>query len=203
MTEKRDELLSHEADGIREFDNAMPRWWLYIFYFTMVFAVVYFANYHLLPTPLVGRASLVDEYRDDVTRSASLAPAVVHAAAVGLLTDAGSLEQGRLIFNGDANVCSSCHRADLGGLVGPNLTDEYWLHGCSPAEIANSIRVGYPAKGMMPFGTGQRLSDEQVAQLVSYIVSRRDTHPENPKPKDQERDAPCEAGGAAPRGSDR
>ena len=190
--EKRDELMSHEADGIREFDNALPRWWLYIFYFTMAFALVYFVNYHVLPTPLVGRASLIDEYQADVARAASLAPVASSASgAIQPLMDQASLEKGRAIFEGDANVCASCHRPDLGGMVGPNLTDEYWLHGCTAADIATSIRGGYPKKGMLPFGTGQRLSDEQVVQVASYILSKRDSHPANPKSIDPARDQPC------------
>lgn len=195
MKQKRDELLSHEADGIHEFDNALPRWWLYIFYFTIGFAVVYLVNYHVLPTPLVGRAGLVAEYQADVARAASLAPVSSGGPTMlRALTDQASLEKGRAVFEGDTNVCASCHRPDLGGLVGPNLTDDYWLHGCSPAEIANSIRTGYPQKGMMPFGTGQRLSDEQVLQVTSYILSKHDSHPAAPKAIDPARDQRCNGG---------
>lgn len=190
--EKRDELLSHEADGIREFDNALPRWWLYIFYFTIGFAFVYFVNYHVLPTPLVGRPNLVAEYRADVVRAASLLPVVSGGSGViRPLMDQASLEKGRAIFEGETNVCASCHRPDLGGLVGPNLTDDYWLYGCTPSEIVTSIRSGYPQKGMLPFGTGQRLSDEQVLQVASYIISKHDTHPQAPKAIDTAREQRC------------
>lgn len=195
---KRDELLSHDADGIREFDNALPRWWLYGFYFTIAFAVVYFANYHLLPTPVFGKPTVTAEYEESV-RLASLAPRAADAASapVALLTDAASLEQGRAIFEGPTNVCFSCHRADLGGMVGPNLTDEYWLHGCTPAQLVTNIKKGFPEKGMMPFGTGQHLSDEQVLQVASYVLSKRGTNPAAPKAREPERDAACDPTGPA------
>lgn len=193
MTSKRDELLAHDADGIREFDNALPRWWLYGFYFTIAFAVVYFTNYHLLSTPLVGRSRLAAEYADDVARHAASQPkpSPDSAAPIVALTDAHSLEEGREIFEGQTNVCFSCHRADLGGLVGPNLTDDYWLHGCTAAALVANVKSGFPTKGMLPFGTGQKLTDEQVVQVVSYVMSKRGSNPANPKPIDPERDQVC------------
>lgn len=200
MTDKkRDELLSHDADGIREFDNALPRWWLYGFYFTIVFGVAYFVNYHLLPSPIFGRATLVAEYEDSVRLAAASAPRAGgggSAAPIVALTDAASLEKGRAIFEGPTNVCFSCHRPDLGGLVGPNLTDDYWLHGCSAAQIAANIKTGFPEKGMLPFGSGQHLSDEEVLQVVSYVLSRHDSHPPDPKAREPERDKRCRPDGS-------
>jgi cytochrome c oxidase cbb3-type subunit 3 len=189
----RDRLLEHEADGIREFDNALPRWWLYGFYLTIVFAAVYVVNYHLLASPLFGRPGMVAEYEAEVqaaTRVAS-SPAAVPAIALAALRDEPSLAQGRSIFESPDNVCSSCHRADLGGTIGPNLTDEYWLHGCSVQQIVTSIRTGFPMKGMMPFGTGKPLTDAQLLQVASYVMARRGSSPADPKPIDPERDVVC------------
>ncbi|MEO8076708.1 MAG: cbb3-type cytochrome c oxidase N-terminal domain-containing protein, partial [Acidobacteriota bacterium] len=189
----RDELLDHEADGIREFDNALPRWWLYGFYLSIVFAIVYLVNYHVLPRPLVGHAGMIAEYQAELeaaSRTAALRPAVAHAA-LAQLTDAASLAKGQAIFEGPDNVCFSCHRADLGGVVGPNLTDDVWLHGCGMGDVMASIKTGYPLKGMLPFGIGKPLTDEQVQELASYVLSKRGSAPASPKPIDAERDRAC------------
>ena len=189
----QDRLLDHEADGIREFDNALPRWWLYGFYLTIVFAAVYVVNYHVLAAPLFGRPGMVAEYEAEVEAAprVTAAPASGPAVALVALRDEPSLAQGRSIFEGPDNVCSSCHRADLGGTIGPNLTDEYWLHGCSVQQIVTSIRTGFPMKGMMPFGTGKPLTDTQVLQVASYVMARRGSSPADPKPIDPERDVAC------------
>ena len=192
---KRDELLDHDADGIREFDNALPRWWLYGFYFTIAFAVVYMLNYHVLPTPVFGKAGMAAEYQAELhaAKDTARVPAPTGAAnrALVALTDEPSLAKGRAIFESPDNVCSSCHRPDLGGMVGPNLTDDYWLHGCSVRDIATSIKTGYPLKGMMPFGTGKPLTDEQLLQVASYVLAKRGSSPTGPKPIESERDVIC------------
>ena len=190
---KADELLDHDADGIRELDNDLPRWWLYGFYLTIVGAALYFMNYHVLPTPLVGAASSQAEYEAEVGAAAAARTArgAGPAAALAVLTDAASLEKGRAIFENPNSLCFSCHRQDLGGLVGPDLTDSAWLHGCSIAEVTTSIRTGYPVRGMLPFGGGATLDDTQLQQLASYVLSRRGSAPANPKPSDPERDKPC------------
>jgi cytochrome c oxidase cbb3-type subunit 3 len=193
MTQKKDELLEHDADGIREFDNALPRWWLYGFYFTIAFSVVYFVNYHLLTKPVFGAQSVAAEYREDVERARlqHKGPRQQGGAAIAALSDQASLDKGRAIFEGSDNTCFACHRPDLGGLVGPNLTDEYWIHGCTPAELFNNVRTGFPQKGMLAFGTGKTLTDEQVVQVISYVLSKKGSHPVNPKAIDPEREKAC------------
>jgi cytochrome c oxidase cbb3-type subunit 3 len=192
---KHDELLDHDADGIREFDNDLPRWWLYGFYFTIVFAAFYLVNYHVLPRPLVGRAGMVAEYEAEVEAASRAAavrpPAATSGVVLAALTDPASLEKGRAIFEGADNTCFSCHRKDLGGLVGPNLTDNLWLHGCSIQDVVNGITTGYPLKGMLPFGVGKPLTDEQVLQVASYVLSKRGSSPAAPRPPDAERDKEC------------
>ena len=151
MRRDRDELLDHEADGIREFDNDLPKWWLYGFYFTIVFSAIYLVNYHVLPTPLFGAPTVIAEYEAEMKAAATFQaahraqpPAGGAASAAAALTDASSLEKGRAIFESTGSLCSSCHRPDLGGLVGPNLTDEGWLHGCGLNDVMTSVRTGYP-----------------------------------------------------------
>jgi cytochrome c oxidase cbb3-type subunit 3 len=191
----RDELLDHDADGIREFDNALPRWWLYGFYFTIALGVVYLLNYHVLATPLVGRSGMVAEYDASVAaaKAANAGRGGGGGTAVKLttLTDEKSLDAGKAIFDGPDNVCYSCHRPDLGGMIGPNLTDDFWLHGCGIDAVVKSIKTGFPVKGMMPFGTGKPLTDEQVLQVASYVLSKHGTNPANPKPREPDRDVEC------------
>jgi cytochrome c oxidase cbb3-type subunit 3 len=192
---RSDELLDHEADGIHEFDNALPRWWLYGFYFTIAFAAIYLMNYHVLPRPLYGRAGMVAEYHAELEAASKTAPSGPHTAKESIvlvaLTDQSSLEKGRAIFDGPDNTCFSCHRNDLGGLVGPNLTDDKWLHGCTIQDVVTSITTGFPPKGMLPYGIGKPLREEQVLQVASYVLSKRGSMPAAPKPPDEERDKPC------------
>lgn len=193
MSQKKDELLDHEYDGIREFDNALPRWWLYGFYFTIAFSVVYVVNYHVLPTPLWGKPGMVAEYDAEVADAERLAasrPKAAGPVVAAVLTDADSLGKGKALFEG-ANLCAACHREDMGGLVGPNLTDDLWIHGCTPAEMVKNIATGFPAQGMLPYGSGTALSDEELLQVVSYIVSKKGTNPPDPRAVDPAREKAC------------
>ena len=107
-------------------------------------------------------------------------------------TDAANLAAGQAIFEGQRNLCHTCHRKDLGGLVGPNLTDDLWRHGCSVDEMVQNVTTGFPPKGMLPFGSTQRLTDKELLQVVSYVISKRGSNPVNPKPADPTVDKPCE-----------
>ncbi len=194
MSQKKDELLSHEYDGIREFDNALPKWWLYGFYFTIVFGIVYAINYHMLPTPLWGKPGMIAEYTAEMEEASRLAASRPKAAgpstALVVLTDPESLKKGQEIFEG-ASLCHACHRKDLGGMVGPNLTDNLWIHGCTPAELVKNVATGFPPLGMLPYGSGQALTDEQLLQVVSYILSKQGSNPENPRAVNPEREKAC------------
>jgi cytochrome c oxidase cbb3-type subunit 3 len=200
MSANKPETFDHEVDGIRELDNDLPRWWLYGFYVTIVFAVVYFVNYHVLPTPFFGASSVVAEYDADMAAhprpAASVASGGGVSGALTPLTDAHELEEGRKLFESSTHPCHACHRADLGGLVGPNLTDDHWMHGCSVAEVVRSIRTGYPQQGMLPFSGGPALGDEQLLELGSYILSKRGTNPAAAKPADPAREQVCPKPGA-------
>lgn len=191
-------LLDHEADGIRELDNNLPRWWLYGFYVTIVMSVVYMFYYHVYSGPdwnflWYGPRSSQAEYAAQVQEAEIMmanAPKSKKEPLV-LLTDAESLAKGAEIFNGTNNLCYTCHREDLGGQVGPNLTDEYSIHGCSLDEIAKSIVSGFPEKGMLPYGSGNKLSDRELMQVASYIISKRGTNPPEPKPIEEGREVLC------------
>lgn len=193
LDETRDQLLAHEADGIREFDNALPRWWLYGFYFTIVFGVAYFINYHFLTSPFMGHRTLAEDYVAEMQAAPHKHAHDAKSDSAGLVafSDAANLAKGEAIFNGQRNLCHACHRKDLGGVVGPNLTDDRWLHGCTAGELAQNVTSGFPQKGMLPFGSGQRLTDEELLQVVSYVLSKRGTQPDKPKATEPDRDKDC------------
>jgi len=199
VTRKRDELTDHDADGIREFDNDLPRWWTWAFYITIIWSVLYIVNYHMLPSPFLGDRTIAAEYEAEVAAANASKPTPPRPAAapagaggaLALLSDSDSLAAGKALFEAQASMCTTCHRADLGGLVGPDLTDDFWLHGCTPAEVDQSVRVGFPTRGMPPFGGGPVLTDDELQQLASYILSKRGRAPAGAKPKDPERDVAC------------
>jgi cytochrome c oxidase cbb3-type subunit 3 len=184
----KDKLLDHEYDGIRELDNHMPRWWVLGFYFTIAFSVVYMIYYHV-----AGGPSSDQEYQAEMAASPQKAQATVAVVDAGLkpLTDAASLAAGEKLYV--AQTCSACHNANLGGLVGPNLTDDYWIHGCDYATVMNNVKKGFQQKGMMPYGNGKPLQDNELQQLVSYIFSKRGSNPPGAKAIDPEREKKCTA----------
>src|SRR5581483_11975638 len=185
--EKKDILLEgHEADGIQEYDNALPKWWLYGFYLTIVLGAIYLFYYHVWDGGdwnflWFGPRGEVAEYAEEMSHVKSTAGAAKDFSTWVPRTDAASLKIGETIFQ-QKNLCFTCHRPDLGGLVGPNLTDDYWLHGGKFQDILADISHGYPEKGMLKFGNGNVLSDEELLDVASYVVSKHGSNPPNPKP---------------------
>jgi len=173
-----DMLISgHEYDGIKELDNKLPKWWLWLFYITIIFAFVYFFRFHIIKT---GDSQEI-EYDKEVAAAmieykAARPASTIDATNVTLLTDAEGLAEGKAIFD---KSCVVCHLAQGQGIVGPNLTDEYWIHGCTIGAIFNLIVVGVPEKGMISWK--DQLTPEQIQQVSSYIVSLKGTNPPNPK----------------------
>jgi cytochrome c oxidase cbb3-type subunit III len=173
-----DKILSgHEYDGIKELDNKLPKWWLWLFYITIIFAVVYFTRLHVIKT-----GDLQDElYKKEVEAAiiqykAARPASTLDASNVTLLNDAGALTAGKAIFD---KSCIVCHLAQGQGLVGPNLTDDYWIHGCTIGQIFNLITTGVPEKGMISWK--DQLTPEQIQQVASFIVSLKGSNPPNPK----------------------
>ena len=172
-----DRLLDHEYDGIQEYDNPMPKWWLWIFYVTIAFSVAYY----FLPLPFGEGPGKIAEYEAEVARYKAsqpepTGPGVSNEQLVALVSDRGALADGKTVY--DAN-CAACHRADGGGLIGPNLADDAWLHGGSPVEIHTTIAQGVLAKGMPAWD--RILKPEQVNAVTAYVISLQGTNPKDPK----------------------
>lgn len=176
MAKKHDELLDHEYDGIKEYDNDLPPWWIYLFYLTIVFGVIYLLNYHVFKTA----PSQDEEYRIEMARAekakAAHETAEANSLVVAFSTDDEDLQAGKAVF--DAN-CLACHGANGEGGVGPNLTDEYYLHGNKIEDYVKVITYGVPEKGMIPWE--KSLSKKQILQVSSYIQSLYGSKPANAK----------------------
>lgn len=196
IEEEKDILMDHEYDGIMELDNKLPPWWLYMFYFTIAFGVVYIAYYHFSDGP-----SQLEEYNTEMAiaeeeKAAFLASSAnnVDETNAELLTDAAAIAAGKEKFD---MLCIACHSASGGSTqnppgVGPNLTDEYWLHGGGIKNIFKTIKYGVPTKGMISWET--QLSPRQIQEVSSYIISLQGTNPENAKEPQGEKWTEGEAG---------
>ena len=177
--EQRILISGHDYDGIHELDNRMPPWLAFLFQGTIVFAVIYLLIYHLTGIGDLPMAELEKETQIvEAKKTAFLekAAAKINENSVTLLTDAKTLEEGKAIFTAN---CAACHAADGGGTVGPNLTDEYWLHGGGIKNVFKTIKYGVPEKGMISWE--KQLNPLKMQQVSSYIVSLKGTKPATPK----------------------
>lgn len=178
MAEKiKDELMEHDFDGIQELDNVLPPWWLYLFYFTIAWAIVYMFHYHILGTGDLQIAEYENEIKQaQVLYQKSSQSMGETEMAMEAYTDADNLAKGKEVF---MTNCFVCH-GELGeGGIGPNLTDKFWIHGGTMAEIVQTINVGVPPKGMISWRPV--LSQEAIRQVSSYILSLQGTNPPDAK----------------------
>jgi cytochrome c oxidase cbb3-type subunit 3 len=172
-----DELIAdHDYDGIKELNNPMPKWWLWLFYLSIVFAAVYWVRYHVMHTG----ALQIEEYENEMAEAArslnSTKTAILDETNVTVLTDEASLAEGKAIYD---KQCMVCHLSKGEGLVGPNLTDEFWIHGGSIGDIFKIIKVGNPSMGMISWK--DQLTPTQIQQVSSFIYQLEGTNPPNPK----------------------
>ena len=175
-------LLDHEYDGIRELDNQLPRWWVWLFNLTIVFSVLYLLHYHVLGW---GKG-MVQEYEEEMRvgeqiKQAAMARFEKEMETLVPSTDPVVLAQGKQIF---LNLCAPCHRADGGGLVGPNLCDDYWIHGSAFRDNLRTIYHGVPEKGMVSWKNV--LKPREIHAVGSYIYTLRGSNPPNPKPREDQ-----------------
>jgi cytochrome c oxidase cbb3-type subunit III len=164
-------LGGHEYDGIRELDNKLPRWWVWLFIITIVFGAVYLVGY-LVADWWPSQSKEYDQEMAQLMEMRKSAPQVaVDTATMVPLTDDASLNAGMATFK---KICSTCHGQNGEGLVGPNMTDMFWIHGDS---IHNSVTIkdlykvvtnGVIEKGMLPYK--DQLAPIERQQVLSYII---------------------------------
>lgn len=165
------EIEGHTYDGITEYDNDLPPWWIALFYITIITGVCYWGYYHVIKSGNV----MEDEYQEE------LAIAAIQFKDVDVkydapLTEESELANAKVIF---IEKCAACHREDGGGSVGPNLTDEAWIHGGDINEVYNTIKHGVIEKGMIPWKNDY--NNQQIYEIASYVLSLQGSNPPNPK----------------------
>lgn len=176
MAQKQDQLLDHDYDGIKEYDNDLPSWWLWLFYITIIISAVYAVWFH---------GGFTERAQDKVAReiAAQQQTAATQAKAgpteerlLALVNDPKMLAVGKEVF---AGKCSPCHGPDGGGLIGPNLTDKYWIHGGRITDIHRTITEGVPDKGMVTWDG--IISDDEINAVAAFIWTLYGTTPGTPK----------------------
>ncbi|GGX18776.1 cbb3-type cytochrome c oxidase N-terminal domain-containing protein [Aquimarina muelleri] len=178
--EKEEEIiLDHDYDGIKELDNNLPPWWVYSFYATIIFGVIYLVRFHVLneytqneeyETEVAEAKIAIEEYK-------KTAKDLVDINTVTLLTDAADINAGKAVFTTN---CVACHKADGGGGIGPNLTDKYWILGGGIKNVFKTISEGgRDGKGMVAWK--QTLKPAEIAQVSSYVITLGGTNPTEAK----------------------
>lgn len=172
-------LLEHDYDGIKELDNNLPPWWVYLFYGCIAFAAIYLVRYELmgadnqemeLQKELAQAKIAIEEYK-------KTAPDLMDEKTVVLLTDAAELAKGKAIYETN---CVACHRPDGGGQIGPNLTDDQWILGGGIKNIFHTIsNGGRDGKGMVAWNA--MLKPTEIQHVASYIISLKGTNPKDAK----------------------
>ena len=173
---RQDRLIEHSYDGIQEYDNPMPRWWLLTFAGTIIFAVVYVFNIG----PIGNGHGRIADYEHEMKAFVAGHPTPTGTVSAGkllaMVKDKEERHEGEEVFK---KYCVSCHRADAGGLIGPNLTDNAWIHGGQITDLYTTVRNGVLEKGMPAWGT--MLKREEVEQVVAYVASLQGSNPAHPK----------------------
>lgn len=156
-----DQVLGHadEADGIEEYDNRLPRWWVGLFLFTVAWSPAYAVHYHF-----IAERSQAGEYDAEIAAAAEKWPQMSAEQAASMVVTDDVIAEGKAIYQTN---CVACHGANLEGGIGANLTDQEWIHGGTREEIAAVITNGVAAKGMP--GWGPILGPEKVAKVAAFV----------------------------------
>ena len=176
---EEDIMLDHDYDGIKELDNVLPPWWVYLFYGTIIFSVIYLVRFHV-----VGDYTQTEEFNKEIELAElekSKLPKdpadEVSYETVVAVTDAASLAKGKEIFT---NACAACHKADGGGLVGPNLTDKHWINGGGIKNVFKLISEGSKNNPSM-VAWKANLSSKDIQSVASYILTLEGSNPPGAK----------------------
>jgi cytochrome c oxidase cbb3-type subunit 3 len=177
-------LMDHDYDGIKELDNNLPPWWVYLFYACIVFSVIYLVRYEIMGAPdqETELKTELAQAKVEVAEYMKTAPDLMDEKTVTLLTEPADLDKGKAIF---ATNCVACHRADAGGQIGPNLTDEHWILGGGIKNLFHTItNGGRDGKGMIAWKAS--LKPKEIQAVASYVISLRGSNPKDPKAPDGE-----------------
>ena len=173
-------LMDHDYDGIKELDNNLPPWWVYLFYACIVFGVIYVARYDVFGADdqEMELKKEMAQAKIDVDEYLKTAPDLMDEKSVVLLTDKENLDAGKEIFTTN---CAACHRADGGGQIGPNLTDAHWILGGGIKNVFHTItNGGRDGKGMVSWKTNG-MKPKEIQKVASYILSLQGSNPKDPK----------------------
>ncbi len=179
ISEEKNIMKDHDFDGIVELDNPTPAWFMGLFYATIIFAVVYLLNYHVFEwSPLQDEEYAIEMKEADVDKAVVLAKSgeLIDENSVKLSTDAGVIAAGKVVY---LQNCVACHGTLGEGVVGPNLTDDSWIHGGTVNAIFKTLKYGVPEKGMIAWE--KTLTPKQTSDLSNFILSLQGTNPPNPK----------------------
>lgn len=172
----RDRLIEHSYDGIQEYDNPMPAWWVFVFWATIVFSVFYYVN----PANTGLGKGRETEYAEDMAAFRAAHPQNTGGGSVTELLAVAArpseVAEGKKVY---AAKCAACHAADGGGQIGPNLTDDAWIHGGTIDSIYATVNNGVLAKGMPAWG--KLLKPDEMTEVVAYVWTLHGTTPAKPK----------------------
>nr|WP_294776335.1 cbb3-type cytochrome c oxidase N-terminal domain-containing protein [uncultured Flavobacterium sp.] len=186
IEQEADVMLDHDYDGIKELDNVLPPWWVNLFYATIIFGVIYLVRFHVM-----GDYNQAQEFDQEVAAAnieieknkLNSPKEEITFDKVTLLTDAESLAKGKEIYT---NACAACHKADGGGVVGPNLTDDHWINGGGIKNVFKLIAEGSKNNPTM-VGWAKTLGTTEVQKVASYVLSLQGTKPAGGKPAEGEK----------------
>ncbi|HEX7365537.1 MAG TPA: cbb3-type cytochrome c oxidase N-terminal domain-containing protein [Pelobium sp.] len=179
MAEEKELLIMHDYDNIQELDNPIPAWFNWLFYGSVVFALAYLLNYHVFKTgKLQDEEYAIEMKQAEVAKEAYLAKTgnMIDENSVKIDKSAEVLAAGKAVFTQN---CVACHGQNAEGVVGPNLTDDFWLHGGKIGSVFKTIKYGVPEKGMISWE--KQLSPKQISDVANYIESLKGSNPANPK----------------------